>query len=112
MSGDWGPKMWTRLHEMAEKFVVPSVKVDQKLPGCSTCDLKAASYSEMDHVLHGTPRCDHCNAFGEMKECACNVAEYCNETCQLADWPNHKEECKKIRRKHDEKELRKSLEES
>lgn len=28
---------------------------------------------------------------------SCNLSHYCSQQCQVAHWPNHREECKKIR---------------
>jgi len=40
-----------------------------------------------------------------MKCGGCETSWYCGETCQKADWPNHKFECRDVARIHLEKEL-------
>jgi hypothetical protein len=47
-----------------------------------------------------TPEVLACSACGEaggdtlpLRKCACKTARYCSETCQRADWPQHKLAC-------------------
>ena len=63
-----------------------------------------AGYSDMDHILRGTPQCEHCRRYDDnLLECACNSARYCDEECQRRDWMTHKEECKAARRANQER---------
>ncbi|PNH01493.1 SET domain and MYND-type zinc finger protein 6 [Tetrabaena socialis] len=50
-----------------------------------------------DDYPAGRQRCNHCKADGVKHLCAaCKSTYYCNETCQLADWPAHKRSCKRL----------------
>lgn len=44
--------------------------------------------------------CRHCKtplAAAERKYCSgCHFAVYCNRSCQVSDWPNHRVDCKEI----------------
>lgn len=51
------------------------------------------------NTLGGAKNCFSCGKFAKQTCSRCGIATYCSKDCQAADWPNHKQICKKLSRK-------------
>ncbi|XP_038057360.1 uncharacterized protein LOC119728966 [Patiria miniata] len=83
-------------------------QLPEDLVRCSQCpqaEYCSRGCLQEDRVRHGSvecqnfgpKRCSQCGKQGKLKECAgCNNAWYCHSTCQMANWPTHKQQCKLI----------------
>ena len=47
----------------------------------------------MGRSISRDTRCTHCRQDGAHKKCLCKQVRYCQEACQQAHWPSHKQEC-------------------
>jgi hypothetical protein len=67
-------------------------------------DAKAVDETALTKAINGEEEekessgCSHCGAeLSDPKRCTkCKSVRYCNRECQVADWPKHKKQCKKL----------------
>lgn len=84
-------------------FQNEGIKRTVKFRYCFNCEECRSNITEKFQKTVGVPIsriCDYCGTPEEnvnLKVCGkCSTARYCNKTCQIADWPQHKKICKSL----------------
>lgn len=74
----------------------------------NSCDCLKEIYYKLKETTKRTSFCHNCDKIVDIRNLSqcqhCQVANYCSYECAVADWPNHKEQCKVWRKRREPRE--------